>query len=195
MFDKLSVCFCIFQVDYKMTLRATRILNDVLDSLDGIVDEKQSESAKPRTTRILNDVLDGIVDEKHLESAKPRTKPIIATLRSSTCVFEVRCEDTNKWLTPAYNTFGWKSGKKQDEWKETLKTQPYRFHTAKEEYGTLWITPPVGFWLKDGRLVSPDYKDEAHIDKGYYGKRQEITDMGRTIRYVTDGPHTFLPTQ
>jgi hypothetical protein len=29
-----------------------------------------------------------------------RTDPIIATLRSSTCIFEVRCEATGEWISP-----------------------------------------------------------------------------------------------
>lgn len=124
-------------------------------------------------------------------SPKHFATSIIATLRSSTCVFEVRCEVTGKWLSPAYNSFGYGPGKEQDEWRETLKKADYQFHKVREERDTLWITPPVGFWLKDGRLVSPEYQ-EGERAEAYYGTKAEIVGK-RSIKFVKDGPFTFLP--
>jgi len=122
------------------------------------------------------------------------TSPIIATLRSSTCIFEVKCEATGKWLSPAYNTYGYSGEEKKAEMRETLKKTEYQFHKVKEEYGTLWITPPVGFWLSDGRLVSPDYKGGERV-KAYYGRKPEISEMGRSIHHIKVGPWTFLPSK
>ncbi|MGD2169262.1 MAG: hypothetical protein PVI40_03365 [Chlamydiota bacterium] len=123
---------------------------------------------------------------------KPRTAPIIATLRSSTCVFQVRCESTGKWISSAHNTFGWAPGEEQDAWREALKKTAYRFYKWKEdEKGNLWITPPVGYWLADGRLVSSACKEGERVE-AYYGSKAEIVDR-RIIRFITDGPFTFLP--
>ncbi len=118
--------------------------------------------------------------------------PIVATLRSSTCIFEVRCEATGKWLSPAYNSYGYSNEEKKKEMRETLKKVEYQFHKVKEEYGTLWITPPVGFWLSDGRLVSPTCNEGERV-KAYYGSKEEILSIGRKVTHITDGPFTFLP--
>lgn len=117
--------------------------------------------------------------------------PIIATLRSSTCIFEVRCEVTGEWLSPAYNTFIYGPGKEQEEWRETLKKVEYQFYKVTENNNTLWITPPVGFWLKDGRLVSPKYEQGERV-KAYYGTEAEIVGK-RSISFIKDGIFTFLP--
>ena len=55
----------------------------------------------------------------------------------------------------------------------------------------LFITAPVGYWLKDGRLVSPDYIPEECAE-AYYGEQSEIVGR-RIISFITDGPFTFLP--
>ena len=76
--------------------------------------------------------------------------------------------------------------------RETLKKAQYQFHKVKEEYGTLWITPPIGFWLSDGRLVSTSYQGGQRV-KPYYGDKSEILNMNRTVDHIKDGAFTFLP--
>ncbi len=120
--------------------------------------------------------------------------PIVATLQSSTCIFSVRCEATREWLSSAYNTYGYSDEDDKKEMSETLKKVEYQFHKVKESYGTLWITPPVGFWLSDGRLVSPDYNEGIRV-KAYYGSKEEILSMGRKVDHIIDGPFTFLPAE
>lgn len=132
------------------------------------------------------------LDSKIETTVPVLANPIIATLRSSTCIFEVRCEATREWLSPAYNTYGYSNEEKKKEMRETLKKVEYQFHKVKEEYGTLWITPPVGFWLSDGRLVSPTYDGGARV-KAYYGSKEEILNMGRKVNHIEDGSFTFLP--
>ena len=83
--------------------------------------------------------------------------PISATLRSATCIFEVRCEVTGHWLSLAYCS-GWN---------------------------------PVGFWLRDGRLVSP-ICHEGERAEAYHGTQEEIL-RRRSIQFILDGPDTFLP--
>lgn len=104
----------------------------------------------------------------------------------------MRCEATGKWLTHAFNSYGYSIEENKKEMRETLKKVEYQFHKANEEYGTLWITPPVGFWLSDGRLVSPEYKEGKRV-KAYYGGEEEILNMGRKIEHVLDGTFTFYP--
>lgn len=62
----------------------------------------------------------------------------------------------------------------------------------KEECGTLWIRPPIGFWLSDGRLVSPTYNEGERV-KAYYGSKEEILSMGQKVDHIKDGPSTALP--
>ncbi|MBS0586233.1 MAG: hypothetical protein JSR76_08080 [Verrucomicrobia bacterium] len=119
------------------------------------------------------------------------TAPIIATLRSSACIFDVRCEVTEKWMCRAYNTFGLGPGEKQDEWRKLLQKSDYQFHKVIEDGDWLSITPPIGFWLKDGRLVDVRCT-EGERTEAYYGTKAEIV-ARRTILFVEDGPFTFLP--
>lgn len=133
-----------------------------------------------------------LMDSKTETKIKVLSNPIVATLRSSAHIFEVLCEATGEWLSPAYNSQPYSNEEKKKEMRETLKKVEYKFHKVKEENGTLWITPPVGFWLSDGRLVSP-YYDEGERVKTYYGTKEEILSMGRRINHIKDGPFTFLP--
>lgn len=123
-------------------------------------------------------------------SPKLLNVPLKATLRNLDRHFEVQCELTGRWLSSEMNTFGLRPGKEQAEWKEKLKKVEYQYHKFKEENGILWITYPVGFWLKDGRLVSECNKEESV--EPYYGKKAEIVGK-REIQFISDGPHTFSP--
>lgn len=121
----------------------------------------------------------------------PITTPIVATFRYSNRVFEVRCEISGKWLTPGYKTFSYRAGPDQDRWRENLKRVEYQFYKAVETDNGLCITAPAGYWLKDGRLVSPDCIPEERAE-AYYGEQSEIV-CRRIISFITDGPSTFLP--
>jgi hypothetical protein len=61
-----------------------------------------------------------------------------------------------------------------------------------EEADELWVTPPVGYWLRDGRLVSSRYTDGERV-KPYHGSKSEISDMHRSVDYIRHGSFTFLP--
>lgn len=144
---------------------------------------------------------EGSVKPEHMEAYRAfiRSQPIIATLRSSSCIFEVKC-DTGEWITRAYNSAGFSPGKSQDAWRAILTIPPenresrYRFYKMWEDGDKLWVVPPVGAWLKDGRLVPPEYNRDEQV-KGYYGTKKEIVEMNRTVSFVLDGPFTFLPVE
>jgi hypothetical protein len=99
--------------------------------------------------------------------------PIVATFRYSNRVFQVRCEISGEWLTPAYKTFSYRAGPDQDRLRENLKKIEYQFYKAVETDNGLCITAPAGYWLKDGRLVSPNYNPKERAE-AYYGEQSEI---------------------
>lgn len=65
------------------------------------------------------------MDSKTKTTIKVLPNPIIATLRSSTHIFEVRCEATGKWLSPA--SYGYSNEEKKKEMRETLKKLSINF--------------------------------------------------------------------
>lgn len=115
--------------------------------------------------------------------SKLSSNPITARLVNSTCNFEVSCEATGKWLSIAYSSRGYSNEDKKKEMIENLKKVEYQFHKSEEEYGILWVTPPSGFWLSDGRLVSPCYEEGERV-KAYYGSEEEIVAMNRGLLYT-----------
>jgi hypothetical protein len=118
-------------------------------------------------------------------------KHIFATYKSSSYIFAVCCEATGKWLSAAYNPVGYYDEETVKKMRETLKKTEYQFYKVREEGDTLWVTRPVGYWLSDGRLVSPDYQGGERV-KAYYGEKSELSGV-RSINYITEGPFTFLP--
>ncbi len=134
-----------------------------------------------------------LIDSKK-ETTQEALPPIIATLYGSGAIFRVRCEATGEWLDRAYGSLGYRTEEEKKIMRETIKKVEYQFHEVKEQFDILWVSLPVGFWLSDGRLVSPDYTLGERV-KAYHGRKEEILSMGRTIRYVKDGSWTFLPSE
>jgi len=125
--------------------------------------------------------------------------PIIATLRSSTCIFEVKCELTGKWISPAYSTFGYNinNEEKMKVWKPRSIMPEYKHYKFKTEGDIFWITPPIGFWLvDDGRLISAAAQETHKFSNvvGYYGQKDDVL-ARRTIKHILDGSFTFMPVQ
>lgn len=117
--------------------------------------------------------------------------PIIATLRSSTKIFEVKCEASGKWLTSAYISLSEYTDDDRKKVHEMIKKSEYLL--SKIHSGSLrWDSYPVGYWLSDGRLVSRYFTDGLRIEP-YFGEIDEIVNKGREIQYTLDGEFAFFP--
>jgi len=133
------------------------------------------------------------LDNKTKTEVPILANPIIATLQSSTCIFTVRCEATGEWLSSRWKTAERSGEEKKKQMRETLKKVEGQFYKVEEYSDNVRVTFPTGFWLSDGRLVSPHYKEGERV-KAYFGSKEEILSMGRKIEYRRDSsqsPHAF----
>lgn len=126
--------------------------------------------------------------------ATESAKPVIATLRTRQRIFNVRCEYTGYWIRPSpYDSFTVSEKNEIERIKKIYDNDKHPFYILKEENGVLKVTRPLGYWLKDGRLVYNEYDQLKDRVKGFYGSKSEILSMNRSVKYILDGSCTFLP--